>query len=644
MRRLGALPHARVYLDAGNPGMFADPSRLAGPLEAAGLRYGRGFSANVSNFEWTADVVAWSQQLERALGGTVGAVIDTSRNGRGPYTGPDAPQWCNPPGRALGPTPQAHPGPAGIDAYLWIKDPGASDGSVPGGRRPGRYWPAYAAALASRAGPGAATHAVRVRVTRRGIQITLGLLWLLDGALQFQPAMLTSAFAPAGDRARRARASRGSSPGRCTRRPASSRTPGRRGLIFGLIQLALGAGLLHRRTARWALAASVGWALAVWYLGEGLGGLFGGGDSLLTGAPGSALMYAVVAVTVWPRRGPSGATGSPEPGRRPARWAAVAWAATWLGGAVLQLLPGSDTNASVVRVLSMNASGAPGWLAAWTTTWPRRCPAAASRSSSTWCSCRPPSALGVLAGRRTRRAAVWTGIGLVAGLLGDRPGPRPVLVGTATDPDTAPLVILLGVTVLGAAPCRPARRDPRLAPASRQPAAVLAGARPAPGRAAGRLSRAGTRGPGLHDGEGGGGHRRPCPAGSRPPGWRRPARRCRAAPAPAGRARRPGWPRCAAAPAGPAASGRPRRSRPSPGPAADRSARAGPGAARSARGTRPACRSTARGRAAPSPAWSAGRSPRPAGRARRLRPSRARRTRPCAPRRPPSPARARCGR
>jgi endoglucanase len=147
MKELGRLPHARVYLDAGNPGMFADPAQLAGPLVAAGLRDGRGFSANVSNFGWTADLVTWSQQLEHALGGTVGAVIDTSRNGRGPYTGPDAPQWCNPPGRALGPTPRLNPGPAGIDAYLWIKDPGASDGACRGGPPAGQFWPAYAAAL-----------------------------------------------------------------------------------------------------------------------------------------------------------------------------------------------------------------------------------------------------------------------------------------------------------------------------------------------------------------------------------------------------------------------------------------------------------------------------------------------------------------
>jgi endoglucanase len=147
MQRLGALPHARVYLDAGNPGMFPNPAQLVGPLERAGIRYGRGFSANVSNFLWTADVVTWSQQLEHALGGRVGAVIDTSRNGNGPYTGPDAPQWCNPPGRALGPAPRLNPGPAGIDAYLWIKDPGASDGPCNGGPAAGQYWPQYAVDL-----------------------------------------------------------------------------------------------------------------------------------------------------------------------------------------------------------------------------------------------------------------------------------------------------------------------------------------------------------------------------------------------------------------------------------------------------------------------------------------------------------------
>jgi endoglucanase len=149
MKALGALPHARVYLDAGNPGLFKHPSVLTGPLKRAGIRYGRGFSANVANFQWTGTVISWSQQLEGDLASTARAVIDTSRNGRGPYTGRDYPRWCNPPGRALGPVPKLDPGPAGIDAYLWIKDPGASDGPCHGGPPAGQDWPRYAAALAS---------------------------------------------------------------------------------------------------------------------------------------------------------------------------------------------------------------------------------------------------------------------------------------------------------------------------------------------------------------------------------------------------------------------------------------------------------------------------------------------------------------
>ncbi|GAA3579410.1 hypothetical protein GCM10022197_41100 [Microlunatus spumicola] len=63
-------------------------------------------------------------------------VLDTSRNGQGPwlpaagtYAG-DPQVWCNPPGRGLGERPKAHPAKAypQLDAYLWIKTPGQSDG------------------------------------------------------------------------------------------------------------------------------------------------------------------------------------------------------------------------------------------------------------------------------------------------------------------------------------------------------------------------------------------------------------------------------------------------------------------------------------------------------------------------------------
>jgi len=69
-------------------------------------------------------------------------VIDTSRNGQGPWTPPsgaypDAQDWCNPPDRGLGLRPTANTGNALIDAYLWVKIPGESDGECTRGLGPG---------------------------------------------------------------------------------------------------------------------------------------------------------------------------------------------------------------------------------------------------------------------------------------------------------------------------------------------------------------------------------------------------------------------------------------------------------------------------------------------------------------------------
>jgi endoglucanase len=69
--------------------------------------------------------------------GTTHFVVDTSRNGLGPWKFPSmypndgvAQDWCNPPGRGLGARPAAVPEPSNplVDAYLWVKIPGESDG------------------------------------------------------------------------------------------------------------------------------------------------------------------------------------------------------------------------------------------------------------------------------------------------------------------------------------------------------------------------------------------------------------------------------------------------------------------------------------------------------------------------------------
>ncbi|MEN0128793.1 MAG: glycoside hydrolase family 6 protein [Brevundimonas sp.] len=71
-------------------------------------------------------------QLGNALPSTH-FVVDTSRNGKGPWAAPagkypDAETWCNPPGRGLGARPTTSTGNALVDALLWIKVPGESDG------------------------------------------------------------------------------------------------------------------------------------------------------------------------------------------------------------------------------------------------------------------------------------------------------------------------------------------------------------------------------------------------------------------------------------------------------------------------------------------------------------------------------------
>jgi endoglucanase len=66
-------------------------------------------------------------------------VIDTSRNGQGPWQPPaypDPQDWCNPPDRGLGLRPTLDTGDPLLAAYLWIKIPGESDGECTRGLGP----------------------------------------------------------------------------------------------------------------------------------------------------------------------------------------------------------------------------------------------------------------------------------------------------------------------------------------------------------------------------------------------------------------------------------------------------------------------------------------------------------------------------
>jgi endoglucanase len=151
VEKLKTLKNTKVYLDAGNAG-WGKSDQIFEPLKLAGVEQADGFSVNVSNFYTTEDSTKYGKELSAKVGNKP-FVIDTSRNGNGPYTeGDPAENWCNPPDRALGEEPTTKTGDDLVDAYLWVKRPGESDGTCKGGPKAGEWWPEYALALAKASG------------------------------------------------------------------------------------------------------------------------------------------------------------------------------------------------------------------------------------------------------------------------------------------------------------------------------------------------------------------------------------------------------------------------------------------------------------------------------------------------------------
>ncbi|MGX2997014.1 glycoside hydrolase family 6 protein [Streptomyces sp. JNUCC 64] len=147
VEKLKASGTTKVYVDAGNAG-WGKPDQIFEPLKRAGVQNADGFAVNVSNFYSTADSVRYGKELSAKVGGKP-FVIDTSRNGNGPYAeGDPSERWCNPPGRALGEVPTVRTGDPLVHAFLWIKRPGESDGECKGGPKAGDWWPDYALGLA----------------------------------------------------------------------------------------------------------------------------------------------------------------------------------------------------------------------------------------------------------------------------------------------------------------------------------------------------------------------------------------------------------------------------------------------------------------------------------------------------------------
>jgi endoglucanase len=137
-----------VYIDAGHSSWTA-PDVMAARLKAAGVTSARGFSTNVSNFRSTADEVAYGNQVVDQLA-AIGVrnrtfVVETARNGAATAAG----DFCNPVSARVGAKPRMVRR-GSLDAYVWVKHPGESDGPCNGGPNAGSWWAAGALALLGR--------------------------------------------------------------------------------------------------------------------------------------------------------------------------------------------------------------------------------------------------------------------------------------------------------------------------------------------------------------------------------------------------------------------------------------------------------------------------------------------------------------
>jgi hypothetical protein len=167
--------------------------------------------------------------------------------------------------------------------------------------------------------------------SRRILLYGLGSLWLLDGVLQMQPGMFTmdmvsTIMQPAA-----------------TGEPSWLNalinwsiglvTPHLAAFNWAVVVIQLGIGVLllmpRRNLVTAGLWLSIGWGLVVWLFGEGLGQLFSGTSTFLTGAPGSVLIYVAASVLLlWPK-----------PLRRGFDVASYVVAVALLFGAALQFSP-----------------------------------------------------------------------------------------------------------------------------------------------------------------------------------------------------------------------------------------------------------------------------------------------------------------
>jgi len=327
-----------------------------------------------------------------------------------------------------------------------------SDAAVAGGRRAARRSRPATGAQAARQTPDA----------RRVLQLALAGIWLLDAVLQYQAFMFSQAFG---------QMLAGTAPGNpgVIASPINwdarlvEQHPVLLNAIFATIQLLLAIGIAWRPAVRFALAASVAWSVAVWWFGEGLGGVLNGGASPLNGAPGAVILYALLAVLLWPAdrgRAPAPFTAARAVGAPAAR---ALWLVLWLSLAYFALLPGNRAPQALNGLIAGMESGEPGWLAAVEKAAASLVAHQGLAASIVLAAALAIIAVGVYLPAKAARAALVLAVVVAAVIwvVGEALGG--ILAGGATDPNSGPLLALLalaywpvGTTPGSARPAAPA--------------------------------------------------------------------------------------------------------------------------------------------------------------------------------------------
>jgi hypothetical protein len=301
-----------------------------------------------------------------------------------------------------------------------------------------------AGTAARRRGHGAAAGAAGIRLdARRALQLALAGIWVLDAVLQFQSFMYSKAFA------RMLAATADGNPS-IIARPITwdAALVGHHlallNTVFATIQLLIGLGIAFRPTLRPALATSVAWALGVWWFGEGLGGVLSGAASPLNGAPGAVILYALLAVLLWPadRRAPAPFTAARAVGSHAAR---ALWLVLWLSLAYFALTPANRAPQAPSGLIAGMESGQPGWLAAIDRGAASLTAGQGLATSIALAVALAVIATGVYLPPAAAKATLVLAIvvALVIWVVGE--GFGMIIAGGATDPNSGPLLMLLAL-------------------------------------------------------------------------------------------------------------------------------------------------------------------------------------------------------